>query len=40
MALPLALVTMLVAPVQFALFDWLSRRFEVHGRSTLLQREP
>jgi len=38
MALPLALLTMLVAPVQFALFDRVTRRFESQGRSTLLLR--
>ncbi|MSP90973.1 MAG: hypothetical protein EXR79_04085 [Myxococcales bacterium] len=38
MALPLALVTMLVAPLYFALLDRLSRPIEGHARPTLLGR--
>lgn len=36
MALPLALMTMLLAPVHFALFDKITRRFDQGSRGTIL----
>ena len=36
MALPLALITMLMAPVQFALLDRITRRFDSHHRTGIL----
>lgn len=38
MAMPLALVTMLVAPVQFALLDRITRRLDAHPRGAVLLR--
>lgn len=38
MALPLSLITMLVAPVQFAVLDRLTRRFESRDRGVVFLR--